>query len=134
MTAAVKAAPARARKSLTLPVLFSAAALATFVGLGTWQLERKAWKDGLTRSLDTRLTAVPAELPSPLRWPSLTASTDEFQRVKFTAAFVPGEEALVFAGGGSTFRPDVSGPRLLGLCAGPAHRRRHGGDQSRLCA
>lgn len=109
MTAAIKASSPYPRRSLALPILFSVAAFATFVGLGTWQLQRKAWKDSLTHALDTRLTAAPAELPPPLRWPSLTASADEFRRVTFTAAFVPGEEALVFAGGGSTFRPDVSG-------------------------
>ena len=100
---------ARSRASLALPILFSSAALATFIGLGTWQLQRKAWKDGLTQALEVRLAAAPVELPPRSRWPSLTASTDEFRRVKFDAAFVPGEEALVFVGGGSTFRPDVSG-------------------------
>lgn len=99
----------RSRTSLALPILFSGAALATFIGLGTWQLQRKAWKDGLTHDLEVRLTAAPAALPSRARWSSLTPSADEFRRVRFTAAFVPGEEGLVFAGGGSTFRPDVSG-------------------------
>jgi surfeit locus 1 family protein len=100
----------RLRASLAVPILFSSAALATFLGLGTWQLQRMAWKDGLTHALEVRLTAVPAELPPRARWPDLTASADEFRRVKFKGAFVPSEEALVFAGGGSTFRPDVSGP------------------------
>ncbi len=63
----------------------------------------------LTRALEVRLAAAPAELPPRSRWPSLTASADEFRRVKFDAAFAQGEEALVFAGGGSAFRPDVSG-------------------------
>jgi len=100
----------RSRASLALPILFSGAALATFIALGTWQLQRKAWKDGVTRALEVRLTAAPAELPPRSRWPGLSAAADEFRRVRFDAAFVPGEEALVFAGGGSTFRPDVSGP------------------------
>jgi surfeit locus 1 family protein len=100
----------RSRASLALPILFTSAALVTFIGLGTWQLQRKAWKDGLTEALEVRLAAAPAELPPRTRWPSLTASADEYRRVRFDAAFVPGEEALVFAGGGSTFRPDVSGP------------------------
>jgi cytochrome oxidase assembly protein ShyY1 len=99
----------RSRASLALPILFTSAALATFIGLGTWQLQRKAWKDGLTHALEVRLAAAPAELPPRSRWAGLTASADEFRRVKFDAAFVPGEDALVFAGGGSSFRPDVSG-------------------------
>jgi surfeit locus 1 family protein len=96
-------------RSLALPILFSGAALALFIGLGTWQLQRKAWKDGLTHALEMRLSTAPVELPPRSRWPSLTAQADEYRRVKFAAAFVPGEEALVFAGGGSSFRPDVSG-------------------------
>jgi surfeit locus 1 family protein len=110
VTAAIKVGASYSRRSLVLPILFSVAAFATFVSLGTWQLQRKAWKDAVTYALDTRLTATPAELPPRMRWPNLTASADEFRRVKFTAAYVPGEEALVFAGGGSTFRPDVGGP------------------------
>jgi surfeit locus 1 family protein len=88
------------------------AALAVFAGLialGNWQLDRKAWKEGLIATLGQRLAAAPAELPAPQRWPSLDPAVDEFRRVRFRAEVEPGEEALVFTSG-SAFRPDVSGP------------------------
>lgn len=99
----------RARSSLVLPAVFTCAALAVFVALGTWQVQRKAWKEALIGTLETRLAAAPAELPPRARWPHLDPAADEFRRVKFAATFVPGEEALVYTSG-SAFRPDVSGP------------------------
>ena len=36
-------------------------ALGVLVALGTWQLERKAWKDQLIAQLDTKLSALRVE-------------------------------------------------------------------------
>jgi surfeit locus 1 family protein len=83
--------------------------LGTLVALGTWQLERKGWKEALVAELDRKLAAPPAELPPRERWPKLDAATDEFRRVTFAAEFIPGEEALVYSSG-SSLRPDVTGP------------------------
>jgi len=105
----MSAAPRQLRSGLALPVLFALVALVTFIGLGTWQLQRKIWKEALIDTLEQRLTASPAELPPRGRWPSLDPSDDEFRRVKFSAALVPGQEALVY-GSGSALRSDVSGP------------------------
>ena len=85
------------------------AALGVLVALGTWQLERKAWKDALIAELDAKLAAPPTDLPARERWQRLTAATDEFRRVAFPAEFLPGEEALVYSSG-SSLRPDASGP------------------------
>ena len=41
------AARGRSRAGLAVPVLFVLAAVTTFIALGTWQLERKAWKETL---------------------------------------------------------------------------------------
>ena len=98
----------RRRRSLLAPALFTLAGLAVLIGLGVWQLERKAWKEALIDSIARRLTAAPAPLPPPERWASLDAAGDEFTRVAFRAAFENDKEALVFAGA-SAFRPDVSG-------------------------
>jgi surfeit locus 1 family protein len=99
----------RLRGSLVLPALFAAAAFATFIGLGTWQIQRKAWKESLIGTLGARLSASPIALPPRDRWPDLNPAADEFLRVRFSGAFIPGEEALVYTSG-SAFRPDVSGP------------------------
>jgi surfeit locus 1 family protein len=106
----MSAAPGRrARAGLAVPILFSLAALATFIGLGTWQVQRKAWKDALIDVLEQRLSAAPVELPPPGLWARLDPADDEFRRVKFSASFVANAEALVYASG-SALRSDVSGP------------------------
>jgi surfeit locus 1 family protein len=91
---------------LLIPALL---AFAVLVGLGTWQIQRKAWKEGLIASLTERLAAPPIALPSPATWPSLDPATDEYRRVTFSAEFDHAKEALVFAAP-SAFRPDVSAP------------------------
>jgi len=91
---------------LLVPALLAFAAL---IALGTWQLERKAWKEGLIAALDERLAAPPAALPAPAAWPNLDQATEEYRRVAFSAVFDHGKEALVYAAA-SAFRPDVSAP------------------------
>jgi surfeit locus 1 family protein len=83
--------------------------LIVLLGLGTWQLERKAWKEGLIAALAARTSAEPMPLPSPERWSALKPESDEFRRVTFPATFASGREVLVY-GSGSSVRPDVSGP------------------------
>src|SRR5262249_38215346 len=82
----------RLRSGLAVPALFALAAIVIFVGLGTWQLQRKAWKEALIETLEQRLSAPPGDLLPRERWASLSAANDEFRRVKFSAAFVPGAE------------------------------------------
>ena len=99
----------RLRAGPAVPTLFALAAFVVFIGLGTWQIQRKAWKEGLIHGLEQRLSAAPIDLPSRESWTRLDKEEDEFRRVKFSAAFVSGEEALVYTSG-SAFRSDVSGP------------------------
>ncbi len=53
----------RPRAGVAVPVLFALAALAIFIALGTWQIERKAWKEALIDTLERRLSAPAVELP-----------------------------------------------------------------------
>jgi len=101
--------PAPRRRGLFIPAILLLGALAVLVGLGTWQLERRDWKEALIAELDRKLAAPPADLPPRERWPQLKAAADEFRRVAFPAEFLPGEEARVYTSG-SPLRPDVSGP------------------------
>ena len=104
-----EAPPRRSRAGLAIPSLFALAALVAFTTLGTWQIQRKAWKETLIDALEHRLSAARWALPPREQWAKLDPAEDEFRRVKFTAAFVPGAEALVYASG-SALRSDVSGP------------------------
>lgn len=89
-----------------MPALLAFAAL---IALGGWQIERKAWKEGLIAALSERLAAPPQALPAPESWPRLDRAGDEYRRVSFSATFDYVHEALVY-GARSAFRPDVSGP------------------------
>ena len=70
----------RLRSGLAVPVVFVLAAAATFIALGTWQLQRKAWKEALIATLEQRLSAPPVPLPPHANWPRLNAAGDEFRR------------------------------------------------------
>jgi surfeit locus 1 family protein len=78
------------------------------IGLGTWQVQRKAWKETLIAALTERTNAAPIALPVARNWTSLDPAQDEYRRVKFIAQFDNAAEALVF-GSSSAFRPDVGG-------------------------
>jgi surfeit locus 1 family protein len=100
---------ARRRRSwlgLLVPALL---AFGVLIALGTWQVQRKTWKEGLIAALTARLAAPPQALPAAKTWPDLDRASDEYRRVKFSAEFDNAREALVW-GAASWFRPDVSGP------------------------
>ena len=96
------------RRGIVAPIVFTLAAVAVFAALGTWQLERKAWKEGLIAKLESKLSAAPVALPPRERWSQLSAGQDEFRRVKFSTDLLD-QEALIYTSG-SAIRPDVSGP------------------------
>ena len=96
----------RSWRSLLLPALL---AFALLVALGTWQIERKAWKEALIAALAQRLAPPPQTLPAARDWTKLDRAGDEYRWVKFTARFDNAREALVFAAA-TAFRPDVTSP------------------------
>ena len=97
-----------AGRGMLLPAAVALAALAVLVGLGTWQLERKAWKEGMIAALDRRLNEAPVPLPPPSEWPGLTPDNSEFMRVRVRAEFLKDSDALVYTSG-SALRDDVKG-------------------------
>lgn len=95
-------------RGIAVPIIFTLVAVAGLVALGTWQLERRSWKEGLIAELEDKLSAPPIALPPRERWSQLSAAKDEFRRVTFPAEFLD-QEALVYTSG-SAIRPDVSSP------------------------
>jgi surfeit locus 1 family protein len=96
----------RTWRGLVIPVTI---AFAVLIGLGTWQLQRKTWKEGLIAALTAQLAAPPIPLPAASSWSNLDVSRLQYHRVTFTAQFDNAKEALVYAAP-SAFRPDVFGP------------------------
>jgi cytochrome oxidase assembly protein ShyY1 len=89
--------------------IFTLAMVAVFVGLGTWQLQRRDEKHALIAALTERLAAAPASLPPASAWSALTPVTDEFRRVSFKATYASAPDAMVYSSG-SAVREDISGP------------------------
>ena len=102
-------APRRPRRGLVVPSLLALASFVALLGLGHWQLERKAWKENLIDTIGARLAAPPVALPPPARWMGLDPADDEFRRVFFRAEFLRGKEGRVYTGG-SGLREDIKGP------------------------
>jgi cytochrome oxidase assembly protein ShyY1 len=96
-------------RGVLIPALIVLAMLGVMIGLGFWQLERLAWKEGLIATLGQRLSAPPVSLPSHAQWRTLSASTDEFTRVTLRGHYIPSTEARVYSGG-TSLRDDIKGP------------------------
>jgi surfeit locus 1 family protein len=102
--------PAQERRpGLVTPTVFALVGVAILLGLGNWQLDRRVWKHHLIDTLNARLSRAPTNLPPREDWPRLTASENEYTRVRFPAVFLNGQEALVYTAG-SALRTDVKGP------------------------
>ena len=89
--------------------IFTALTVALLIGLGVWQLQRRAEKHALIAQLTERLAAAPAALPALAQWNTLTPARDEFRRVRFSATYEPRPDAMVYSAG-SAVREDISGP------------------------
>ena len=88
---------------------FTLLMVALCVGLGLWQLQRRAEKHALIAALTERLAEAPGPLPLPSQWSALNPARDEFRRVRLTATYASGQDAMVYSSG-SAVRDDVSGP------------------------
>lgn len=71
--------------------------LAGFVALGSWQLQRLAWKQDLLARLEQRLGAAPTAAPGAPAWPRLAKAGDEYRRISVRGRFDHQRETLVRA-------------------------------------
>jgi surfeit locus 1 family protein len=67
----------RGIRPLLWPTVCAAGALLVLLGLGTWQLDRRAWKEGLIAARQAALAAQPVALPEAIPDPAAL----EFHRV-----------------------------------------------------
>jgi surfeit locus 1 family protein len=89
-------APSHKGRSLIVPGLAALVALAILVGLGTWQLQRKAWKEGLIAQIEARAYGEPGPIVPEADWPAWRADQDEFRKVRVTGTFLHDFEAPVY--------------------------------------
>ncbi len=71
--------------------LFALLGLALLLGLGSWQIQRMGWKQGLLAEMDARLLSPPVALPA-----SIEPARDAFLAVRARGRFT-GEDRLVMA-------------------------------------
>ncbi len=74
-----------------------AAAVAGFVGLGNWQLERRAWKLDLIATVGDRIHRAPVAAPDPARWSDINAADDSYRRIRLQGHWLTGHDTFVQA-------------------------------------
>lgn len=103
-------------RGLLVPAIATLFGLAVLIGLGTWQIGRKAWKEDLVATVNERAAAAPVVVPPAEQWGALTPGNFEFMRVRLRADFRD-DDALVYTSG-STLRDDVKSPGYFVFSAG----------------
>lgn len=90
--------PKAPRKSRLIGIgLLTLFFFATFIALGVWQLERRAWKLDLIARVDARIHASAVEVPDQAAWPGVNAADDEYRHVTSSGRFMHDKSALVYA-------------------------------------
>ena len=87
----------RSAAALVALALGAGVAFAGLMALGTWQVERRAWKLDLIARVDERVHAPPVAAPGPAQWAQVTAARDAYRHVQVTGRFVAAADTLVQA-------------------------------------
>ena len=103
--------------------------VAGLAGLGTWQIQRRAWKHELIAKVEARVHAAP--VPAPPAGARVTAEADAYRHVRLTGTYLPERTTLVQAvtvlGGGfwvlTPLRSTEAGTVLVNRGFVPADRR-----------
>jgi surfeit locus 1 family protein len=81
--------------SLLPAALATLVVLGVLVALGSWQLQRKAWKEDLIEKIEARAHGAPASIPPEGEWPAWQAEAHEFRRVSVMGRFLHDREIAV---------------------------------------
>ena len=91
MSAAAPRAASRPLRGLVWPTLATLAALAVLITLGTWQVHRLAWKEGLIAAATSRSVADPVPAPGLAEWGALRQDEWIYRRVSVSGHYGAGE-------------------------------------------
>lgn len=100
-------------RPLLAPGLATLLALAILLGLGAWQLQRKAWKEGIIARIEARAGGDPGAIPPEASWPAWDPGADEFRRVRVAGTFLHADETPVHGLAEGTRGAPVQGFFLL---------------------
>lgn len=90
------------RRSLSIfsRAVLALAGIALFIGfisLGTWQVQRRAWKLDLMERVEQRVHAQPQTLPQPAQWPQVDAAGYEYLPVQLQGRWLHDKTLLAQA-------------------------------------
>lgn len=68
-----------------------------FLALGTWQVQRRAWKLDLMARVEQRVHQPPSSVPAESAWPEITAASYEYLPVQARGQWLPGKSILAKA-------------------------------------
>ena len=85
-----------ALKRVMWPTVWMLAALALMLGLGAWQMQRKAWKEGLIARIEARVKAEPVSLDEAI-WQLQSTGDIEYLRVRVRGTFRHDKEMNLYA-------------------------------------
>lgn len=77
--------------------LFGVVAIAGLTWLGTWQVQRRAWKLDLIARVEARIHAEPVPAPGPSEWPVVSEAGDAYRRVRLDGSFLEPATTVVQA-------------------------------------
>lgn len=83
-------------RKILWPTVWMLLGVALLLGLGSWQMQRKAWKEALIARIAARTTAEPVPLQSALEEWQRTQDV-EYLRVKFRGRFFHDKEMYLYA-------------------------------------
>ena len=91
--------PTRSRSTFMKAVLAIAgiALFISFISLGTWQVQRRAWKLDLIERTEQRVHAQPMPIPGPAQWGEVSRETHEYQAVITQGQWMLGRSVLTQA-------------------------------------
>ncbi|AHG63233.1 SURF1 family protein [Advenella mimigardefordensis] len=82
---------------LVIWLLIATLVFAGFCALGIWQVERRAWKLDLIERVAQRIHAPAVAPPARSDWNTVTASRDEYRRIRLHGTYLYEKSALVQA-------------------------------------
>jgi len=78
-------------RRMILPLVFGLVGTAVLIGLGVWQTQRLAWKEGILAEIETRISASPVPLPA-----TVDPDSDKYLPVVLSGDFT-GDDLRVLA-------------------------------------
>jgi len=85
------------RRRAVLALAMAVLLFAAFVALGSWQLQRRAWKRELIAQVEQRVQAPATAAPGRLQWSQMNPAAEAYRHVRLQGEWLPVKPARVQA-------------------------------------